>query len=57
MNKFKPPGMDDFTFVTVPDDDPDGCWTAKAFSSGATTLSGRAALLACALASVLLLWR
>ena len=54
MNKFKPPGMDDFTFIEVPDSE--DCWTAQAFTSGAASLSSRVALLA-GLAISLLLWR
>jgi hypothetical protein len=58
MNFFKPPGLDDYTFVEVPDDDPAGCWTAKAFSSPAATLSSSGSLLAaCLAASALLLLR
>jgi len=57
MNKFKPPGMGDYSFVIAEDDDPDGCWTAKAFSSGAATLSSRVAVLSSLAVSVLLLWR
>ena len=57
MNKFKPPGMSDYTFIQVPDDHDEGCWTAKAFSSGAATLSSRVAVLSSLAVSVLLLWR
>ena len=44
INFFKPPGLDDYTFVAVPDNGTD-CWTAKAFSSGAASLPRSASLL------------
>ena len=59
MNKFAPPGMDDYEFVEVDDDDPAGCWTAKAFSSGTSILGSRGSLvtMACITLSAVLLRR
>ena len=36
LNQFKPPGLDDFTFVEVDDDAAEGCWDAPAYRSGAS---------------------
>jgi len=55
LNVFKPPGLDDFTFVVVPktksdcaNPNPDSaypcCWTAPAFQSGAARLAGSTGL-------------
>ena len=55
INKFKPPGLDDFTFVDV-DDSVDGhapCWNAPAFTtSPAPRLESDAATVASVAASV-----
>jgi len=46
QGSFKPPGLDDFTFVEVEDDDARGCWDAPAYRSGASRrqLAGSAGL-------------
>ena len=39
LNRFKPPGLEDYTFVYAAGDDDEGvnCWTAPVFRSGASS--------------------
>ena len=60
LNFFKPPGLDDYDIVVVPDDESQGkCWNARAFSSGAAASLPRSASLLTTIAAVsaLLLYR
>ena len=44
INAFKPPGLDDFEFISVADEDPAGCWNAKAYSSYSAAAANGASL-------------